>query len=150
MSSDFLMVERQQDRYIWKSFSWVFVQGVVSPLKDQWLGCVWYVVGCGVAQGNSCIHFSPPQQSRLPLLSILSMLEFSLLPFMRSFVFLSLSLDCLLCNIYGELISSHSDNSSGPRVMIKGYYSHSFHPPFLVRQSWSCCHLTICCTNNRM
>lgn len=67
------------------------------------------------------------------------MLEFSLPPFICSFIFLAISLAFLLCNIYGELISSRPDNGCGPGVIITCYYNHSFHLWFHVRQSTLCC-----------
>lgn len=95
------------------------------------------------------IFFSPSSQTLLLLLVILSAVEFSLSPFMCSLIFLSLSPASLLCNIFGELISSHPDNSSGPGVIITGYYSHLFHLWFHGRRSWSRWGL-FRCTNKMM
>lgn len=111
-----------------RSFIRLFAQGAASLLIRSyplcWLWCV---------PGEFLHLFFSSYQTLLLLLVIFSALEFSLPPFMRSFIFLSLSPAPLLCNICGELISSQPDNGSGPGVIITGYYRHLFQLRFHVR-----------------
>lgn len=54
------------------------------------------------------------------------LLEFSLSPFMPSFIFLSLSLAFLLCNMFLVLISPRSDNGSSLVVITAIRFTFSF------------------------
>lgn len=70
--------------------------------------------------------FRPSKQTLLLLPEILSVLEFSLSPFMCSFIFLSFSLAFLLCNFCRKLISSSLGLGSSLQVIEAIRFSFSF------------------------